>query len=111
MCLRMFFYIDGCSGAPMTRTNTGMIIVTFGIDLPPGACEKVASDLGFGLRFPRVLRFPPPLTNGYSRQNSKSKSKLVQIRECFQNIFDIDVAFLFFGKRSAVTFDNIKIIS
>ena len=35
--------------------------------LPAGACEKVASDLGLGGGFRRVLRFPPPVTTGSSR--------------------------------------------
>ena len=30
-------------------------------------CEKVASDLGLGSGFRWVLRFPPPLTTGYSQ--------------------------------------------
>ena len=32
-----------------------------------GACCKVASDLGLGGGFPRVLWFPPPGTTGYTR--------------------------------------------
>ena len=31
------------------------------VRIPPGACEKVASDLGLGGGFRRVLRFPPPI--------------------------------------------------
>ena len=34
---------------------------------PLGACEKVASDLGLGGGFCRVLRFPPLLTTGWSQ--------------------------------------------
>ena len=31
------------------------------------ACQKVASDLGLGGGFHRVLRFPPPITTGVSQ--------------------------------------------
>ena len=35
-----------------------------GVQIPPWACEKVASDFMLGSGFRRVLRFPPPNTTG-----------------------------------------------
>ena len=42
-------------------------LTTAWVRIPTWACEKVASDLGLGGGFRRVLRFPPPHTTGWSQ--------------------------------------------
>ena len=45
-------------------TASCLSLTTVRVRIPPGACEKVASDLGLDGCFRRVLRFPPPVTTG-----------------------------------------------
>ena len=45
----------GSKALPLTASSLSSL---------PGACEKVASDLGLGDEFRRVLQFPPPVTTG-----------------------------------------------
>ena len=46
--------------------------------LPAGACGKVASDLGLGGGFRRVLRFPPPVTTGSARLSRTMAEKVTK---------------------------------
>ena len=48
-------------------TDYTLSFTTACVRIPAWACEKVASDLGLGGGFRRVLRFPPLLTTGYSQ--------------------------------------------
>ena len=45
-------------------TDCTLPLTTAWVRIPTWACEKVASDLGLGGGFRRVLRFRPPYTTG-----------------------------------------------
>ena len=53
------------------------------------ACEKDASDLGFGGGFRWVLQFPPPVTNGYSQLNCNMAEKVTNSKLLSVDAFDM----------------------
>ena len=56
-----FFTICGRAVVDMHFSQFITDIISFDFNM---ACEKVASDLGLGCGFHRVLRFPLPVTTG-----------------------------------------------
>ena len=57
-------YPGGRVTKELQLTANLLSLTTVQVRIPPGAVEKVASDLGLGVVFCCVLRFPPPVTTG-----------------------------------------------
>ena len=55
-----------------TAKNTLMIMIS------PGACQKIARDLGLGGGFRRVLWFPPTVTTGLPQLSCKMTEKVTK---------------------------------
>ena len=54
----------GIEGNKENLVRRQLSLTTAWVRIPAWACEKVASDLGLGGGFRRLLRFPPLLTTG-----------------------------------------------
>ena len=91
-CFRnMWFWHTGRSiGA---ATDCTLSLTTAWVRIPAWACEKVASDLGLGGVYRRVLRFPPLHTTGYSHELATIGINVTKNKNSNSNVYPPDCNF------------------